>query len=180
MPKSVALSPAQAPFFPKLLHVLAAFCLLFSAATTAQVGINVNRISAEPTFDDFEAMSPSTALARSMTKVEDFTQRLPDDGDPASQRTEVYIGYDQEQLHAIFLAFDENPNQIRANLSSRENIDGDDIVEMVIDTFNDQRAAFAFPLPLSACSGMRAGQRARRCEPALIQHSKPCGKAMAR
>ena len=79
-----------------------------------------------------------------MTKVEDFTQRLPDYGYPASQRTEVYIGYDQEQLHAIFLAFDESPNQIRANLSSRENIDGDDIVEMVIDTFNDQRAAFAF------------------------------------
>src|SRR5210317_1745145 len=144
MPKSRALHPARVSFFPNFLQAFAAICITFSAFATAQVGIDVNRISAEPTFDDFESMSPSTALARSMTKVEDFTQRLPDDGDPASQRTEVYIGYDQEQLHAIFLAFDESPNQIRANLSSRENIDGDDIVEMVIDTFNDQRAAFAF------------------------------------
>lgn len=144
MPKSRALHPARVSFFPNFLHAFAALCITFSASVTAQVGIDVNRISAEPTFDDFESMSPSTALARSMTKVEDFTQRLPDDGDPASQRTEVYIGYDQEQLHAIFLAFDESPNQIRANLSSRENIAGDDIVEMVIDTFNDQRAAFAF------------------------------------
>ncbi|MDO7640243.1 MAG: hypothetical protein MUQ61_06205, partial [OM182 bacterium] len=144
MPKSLALLAARALSMPNFLRALVAFLCLSSAIATAQVGIDVSRISAEPSFEDFSEMSPSTALARSMTKVDDFTQRLPDDGDAASQRTEVYIGYDEEQLHVIFLAFDDNPSQIRANLSSRENIDGDDIVEMVIDTFNDQRAVFAF------------------------------------
>jgi hypothetical protein len=166
MPKSLALLAARLLSIPNFLRALVAFYCLSSAIATAQVGIDVTRISAEPSFDDFSEMSPSTELARSMTKVGDFTQRLPDDGDAASQRTEVYIGYDQEKLHVIFLAFDDNPSQIRANLSSRENIDGDDIVEMVIDTFNDQRAAFAFrstPLGMqwdarwTEGSSMRAG-----------------------
>ena len=140
----LAQSIARVLPIPKFLPFAAAALCLLASSAYAQQGLTIPRIDAEPTFADFESMSPSSALARSMTKVADFTQRLPDDGDPASQRTEVYIGYDQQQLHAIFLAFDSSPEQIRANLSSRENIDGDDIVEMVIDTFNDQRAAFAF------------------------------------
>ena len=118
--------------------------LISSRAYSANGGLDIPLISAEPEFSDFQGMSPSTALALSMTKVADFTQRTPDDGDAATQRTEVYIGYDHEQLHAIFLAFDSEPDQIRANLSSRESIDGDDNVEITIDTFNDQRAAFSF------------------------------------
>lgn len=128
----------------KPLLVLIAGILCSGSAIAAEEGLSIPRISGEPGFDDFANMSPSSALARSMTRVDSFIQRLPDDGDPASQRTEVYIGYDQQDFHAIFLAFDSEPDQIRANLSSRENIDGDDTVEMTIDTFNDQRAAFAF------------------------------------
>ncbi len=123
------------------------FALLAVSLTHAQInmdGITIARISGEPTLEDFAGMAPTTALARSMTRVENFVQRLPDDGDPASQRTEVFIGYDANRFYAVFLAFDENPAQIRANMSSRENIDEDDIVELTIDTFNDQRTAFSF------------------------------------
>ena len=54
------------------------------------------------------------------------------------------MGYDQSKLYAVFLAFDSNPELIRANLASRENIGGDDSVEITIDTFNDQRTAYTF------------------------------------
>ncbi|MCH7815866.1 MAG: carbohydrate binding family 9 domain-containing protein, partial [Proteobacteria bacterium] len=118
--------------------------LLSLSAHAAETELIIPRIEAEPSFSDFAGMSPSSALARSMVKVENFIQREPDDGSPATQRTEVYMGYDQQRLHAIFLAFDTNPHQIRANLSSRENIDGDDTVELTIDTFNDQRSAYTF------------------------------------
>ena len=106
--------------------------------------LSIPRLSAEPRLDDFIGMTPVTPLARNMTRVANFVQREPDDGDSASQRTEVYLGYDQTELYAVFLAFDNAPEQIRANMSSRENIDGDDLVEMTIDTFNDQRTAFSF------------------------------------
>lgn len=110
----------------------------------ADAGLVMPLIDAEPSFDDFQNMAPSSPLARSMAKVENFIQREPEPGDPSAQRTEVYIGYDQSELHVVFLAFDTDPDQIRANLSSRENIDGDDHVEITFDTFNDQRAAFSF------------------------------------
>ncbi len=119
-------------------------CLFAAKLNAADGGLMIPRIEGEPNLGDFQGMAPNSELARSMVKVEDFVQRLPDDGDPASQHTEVYLGYDQQQLYAVFLAFDDQPEQIRANLASRENIDGDDIVGMTIDTFNDQRAAFAF------------------------------------
>ena len=117
-------------------------CLAIAQTASAQV--EVPRLSAEPQLDDFTGMTPTTPLAHSMTRLTGFTQREPDDGEPASQRTEVYIGYDRNDLYAVFLAFDQAPDQIRANMSSRENIDGDDAVEITIDTFNDQRSAFTF------------------------------------
>jgi len=80
--------------------------LLTSAALAADSGLAIPRISDEPGLADFNGMAPATALARSMAKVEDFVQREPDDGEPATQRTEVYLGYDQTQLYAIFLAFE--------------------------------------------------------------------------
>ena len=122
-----------------------AVALLFSQALyAADSGLVMPLIDGKPSFADFENMAPSSALARSMAKVDSFVQREPEPGEPSLQRTEVYIGYDQVDLHVIFLAFDSDPSQIRANLSSRENIDGDDNVEITFDTFNDQRAAFSF------------------------------------
>ena len=144
--------------------VAALFPLLVIAADN---GLTIPRIAAEPGFEDFVGMAPNSVLARSMVKAENFIQREPDDGDPATQRTEVYVGYDQQQFYAIYLAFDSEPSQVRANLSSRENIDGDDAVEMTIDTFNDQRTAFAFrstPLGIQWDARWTEGeQRRRRC-----------------
>ena len=126
-------------------HLLCAGLLLFGAEPAfAQYDLIIPEVGGVPSLEDFAGMAPATPLARSMAKVEDFIQREPDDGDPASQRTEVFIGYDRTELHVVFLAFDSEPEGIRANMSSRENIDGDDSVEITVDTFNDQRAAFTF------------------------------------
>lgn len=134
--------------FPRLIPALAAlvlssFAALVSAADSLS-SISIPQINQEPTLADFAGMSPATALARQMTKIEGFVQREPIDGAAATQRTEVYVGYDQSKLYAVFLAFDSNPELIRANLASRENISGDDSVEITIDTFNDQRTAYTF------------------------------------
>ncbi len=117
---------------------------LANAQAPAAASISIPQLSEEPSLADFAGMTPATALARQMTKIDGFVQREPIDGAPATQRTEVYLGYDQEQLYAVFLAFDTDPSQIRANLASRENIGGDDSVELTIDTFNDQRTAYTF------------------------------------
>lgn len=127
-----------------LLSVLALIAPADSFAADAAPTISIPQISQAPDLSDFAGMTPATALARQMSKMENFVQREPTDGAPASQRTEVYLGYDERSLYAVFLAFDSDPSQIRANLASRENISGDDTVELTIDTFNDQRTAYTF------------------------------------
>ncbi|MCY4016567.1 MAG: hypothetical protein OXF82_05355, partial [Gammaproteobacteria bacterium] len=83
------------------------FCL--SSFAVGQENLIIPEIGGVPALADFAGMEPATALARSMALVENFIQREPDDGEPASQRTEVYVGYDRTELHVVFLAFDSEP-----------------------------------------------------------------------
>ncbi len=89
-------------------------------------------------------MEPSSDVARSMTRIDGFRQNTPRDGDPVSQRTEAYVGYDETNVYVVFVCFDSEPDKIRATLSRREDILGDDKVEIFLDTFNDQRRSYVF------------------------------------
>ena len=88
-------------------------------------------------------MKPQGEVALQMVKVTGFTQRTPYDGESVSQPTEAYLGYDQQNLYVVFVCFDD-PKQVRARLSRREDIYDDDQVEIMLDTFHDRRRAYAF------------------------------------
>ncbi len=88
-------------------------------------------------------MKPQGEIALQMAKVTGFTQRKPHDGEPASETTEAYLGYDQKNLYAIFVCFDD-PRLVRGRMSRREDIYDDDEVEIMLDTFHDRRRAYAF------------------------------------
>ena len=118
--------------------------LITSDVHATDSGVVIPFINDVPSLADFSGMSPASELARSMARIQKFIQREPDDGSPASQRTEVYLSYDEENLYSIFLAFDDEPEKIRSSLTSRENFDGDDTVQLTIDTFNNQISAYAF------------------------------------
>jgi len=88
-------------------------------------------------------MQPQGEIALQMAKVTGFTQRNPHDGEAVSEATDAYLGYDQKNLYAVFVCFDD-PNQVRARMSAREDIFDDDEVEIILDTFHDRRRAYAF------------------------------------
>ncbi len=111
------------------------------AAPNAQVLIP--RLAYPPALEDFLNMAPATENASHMIKVAGFIQRNPHNGDPASQRTEAYLGYDEKNLYAVFVCFDD-PAKVRARMSRREDIFDDDTVEIMLDTFHDRRRAYAF------------------------------------
>ncbi|HEY5622529.1 MAG TPA: carbohydrate binding family 9 domain-containing protein, partial [Gammaproteobacteria bacterium] len=113
------------------------------AQTTAS-NIEIPVIDRPPELGDFAGMTPSAEIRGKMAMITDFVQRVPDDGEPATQRTEGYLAYDDRNIYAVFLAFDEQPDLVRANLSPRENVSDDDTVSILIDTFNDQRTGYAF------------------------------------
>jgi hypothetical protein len=105
--------------------------------------IVIPRLSRAPLLEQFLEMRPDGEAASEMVKVTGFVQRDPHDGKPASQPTEAYLGYDEKNLYAVFVCFDE-PGKVRARMSRREDIFSDDNVEIILDTFHDKRRAYAF------------------------------------
>lgn len=106
--------------------------------------IQVPRTSTPPTLSDFEDMQPSPRVASQMLKVTGFIVREPADGTEPTQNTDVYLAYDQHNLYAVFVAWDNEPDKIRARMTRREDIFSDDTVEIMIDSFHDARRAYAF------------------------------------
>ena len=88
-------------------------------------------------------MEPQGDVARQMAKITGFTQRDPHDGEPVTETTDAYIGYDHKNFYAVFVCFDD-PTKVRARLSRREDIFDDDQVEIILDTFHDRRRAYSF------------------------------------
>lgn len=126
-----------------LLGLTAGRPALASESQTAASTMTIQRLSEPPRLEDFAEMragEPGEVLA----KVEGFIQRHPRDGEPASQRTDVYAGYDDDNLYFIFVAHDTEPDAVRARMSRRESFGGDDTVSVLLDTFQDQRRAYFF------------------------------------
>jgi hypothetical protein len=109
-----------------------------------RASVHIPRLDTPPTLEDFASMHPSSGVARSMARVDEFRQNTPRDGDPVSQRTEAYLGYDDTNLYVVFVCFDSEPDEIQARLSRREDALSDDKVDLFLDTFNDQRRAYVF------------------------------------
>ena len=112
--------------------------------------IQIPFIARPPKMEEFESMQPSR---NDLVKVSGFIQQVPTDGAQPTQQTDVYMGYDHQNLYVVWLCFDKEPGKIRAHLSRRENIFDDDYVEITLDTFHDQRRGLVFstnPLGIQA------------------------------
>lgn len=74
-----------------------------------------------------------------------FTQQQPNEGQPASQRTEVYIGYTEQALYIGVIAYDSNPEQIIVADSRRDsNLEETDSIQIIIDGYMDRQNGFVF------------------------------------
>ena len=74
-----------------------------------------------------------------------FTQVQPFEGEPATQRTEVYVGYTETALYIGFVAFDERPETIIVADSRRDSsLNQTDSFQVVIDGLLDRQNAYLF------------------------------------
>ena len=78
---------------------------------------------------------------KSAAVFKDFYQWRPSDSSPASARTEALAGYDSRFIYFAFHAYDD-PAKVRATVAKRDNIFDDDVVGLLLDTFNDRRRAY--------------------------------------
>jgi hypothetical protein len=76
--------------------------------------------------------------------VELTFEAQPAENKPARQRTTAMILYDKDNLYIGFRCYDTLPGAIRANLSDRDKIFGDDYVLASIDTYNNFQRGYEF------------------------------------
>ena len=125
-------------------YVIAAAAMFAATAAATAQQLDIPVLAAPPELRDFSSMQPSDTVRARYAVVSGFTQRAPQDGAASLQRTDVYLAYDSSNLYAVFVAFDTEPENVRANLAPRESIDYDDRVGLLVDTFNDQRTGYGF------------------------------------
>ncbi len=85
--------------------------------------------------------------------IDQFVQQEPDEGAPATERTEVRLLYDGSNLYLGVRAVDSDPDGIVATEMRRDSprILDEDNFQIILDTFNDSRSAFMFvTTPLGA------------------------------
>jgi hypothetical protein len=105
--------------------------------------LTIPRLTHAPALEDFLGMKPEGEAALQMAKITDFVQRNPHDGEKVTEPTEAYLGYDQKNIYLVFVCFDD-PKKVRARMSVREDIQDDDQVAVLFDTFHDRRRAYEF------------------------------------
>ena len=72
------------------------------------------------------------------------SQYEPNNGAPATERTEFRIAYNDQHLFLSLRAYDREPEGIRANTLYRDRLSSDDHFEIVIDSYNDNETGILF------------------------------------
>lgn len=108
-------------------------------AVPARQALTIPRVTTPPRLDDYLG-----GERRDGVSADAFLQREPQDLTPATERTEVYVSYDDTNLYAVFVCHAADPSRIRARMSRREQIFNDDFVGLFLDTFNDRQRAYEF------------------------------------
>lgn len=73
-----------------------------------------------------------------------FVQRQPDEGAPASQKTDVWVAYDQNALYVAVKLYDTHSDSIVGRLARRDQDSESDIVAVGIDAAHDKRTGYYF------------------------------------
>jgi hypothetical protein len=79
----------------------------------------------------------------------DFTQRDPDEGQPATERSEIRVLYDDEALFIGIRMFDSQASLISARLSSRDRNADADWVTVHLDPMHDHKTGAQFRVSAS-------------------------------
>jgi hypothetical protein len=136
----------------KTLVALFALLLLFCDANpvTAQAPIGrdakksppltLGKLAAPPKIDGVLGEGEWSGAAKASLGI----QIEPGDNIAASEKTEAFLAADRETLYIAFRAYDSDPAAIRARVSKRDDINEDDLVVLLIDTFDDRQRAYRF------------------------------------
>jgi hypothetical protein len=89
------------------------------------------------------------ALYRDVAPITDFIQMEPQSGAPATERTEVWVSFDRDNVYLSARAWDTDIEHLVATEMRRDSTNtwqGNDIVSFIFDTFYDKRNSITFTI----------------------------------
>jgi len=105
---------------------------VMQAASLSSVPVLDGKVIGDPAW---EGLVPATG----------FSQVQPNEGMPATQKTEVYIGYTENALYIGMVAFDDNPDGIIVKDARRDSdLNESDSFRVIIDGLLDRQNGFIF------------------------------------
>jgi hypothetical protein len=111
-------------------------------ASIAQKVLGAERVGEAPVLDG--DVLNDMAWADAMP-VSGFVQSTPNEGEPATERTEVRVIFTEDTVYFGVVCYDRDPASIIVSDSRRDSSMNDaDSFQMVLDTFNDQQNGFVF------------------------------------
>jgi hypothetical protein len=98
------------------------------------------------------------AVYRDVPAISDFVQNDPREGEPATEKTEVWVLFDDSTLYLVARCWESQPERMVVNEMRRDNttIVQNDGIAFGLDTFHDRRNAVVFEL--NAIGGRIDGQ----------------------
>ncbi len=116
------------------------FPLLLVLQTATPLDARIPRFEAEARIDGVL----DEPVWRRSARLTGFSQYRPVDGRPAEDSTEVLVWYAPDAIYFGIRAFERHGGAVRATLADRDNIDADDHVAILLDTYLDHRRATMF------------------------------------
>ena len=111
------------------------------------------RASAQPITAEIEMDGRlEEAFWSDVPAITDFHQREPNEGQPATLRTEVRIAYDDEAIYVGARMYDDQPERIVGRLARRDSDTGSDFIIVMFDPFHNHNGDASFSVNPS---GMR-------------------------
>jgi len=104
--------------------------------------MGASQLSIAPQMDGQVAGDPAWA---GVVPATGFSQVQPDEGMPATQRTEVYIGYSETSLFIGLIAYEEDPSRLIVSDSRRDSsLANTDSFQVIIDGQLDRQNGYIF------------------------------------
>src|SRR3989449_4160872 len=125
--------------------MLLAVCLLLCSDSTSysgrdrQLDVRIPRLEAEVVIDGDLSDSVWAHAAR----LTGFSQYSPNDGVPAADSTQVLVWYSASAIYFGIRAFEQH-GRPTVTLASRDQIFGDDNVQILLGTFHDAKQVLMF------------------------------------
>lgn len=113
---------------------------VYSRDTEGRITLRATRIDAPLRLDGVLDDAPYSQVP----SIDNFIQQEPNEGQPGSERTEVWILADDDHLYISARCHDSQPRRIVANDMRRDgrNIGQNDNLSIIIDSFHDRRNGY--------------------------------------